>query len=60
MSDTFLALALTLVVLVVTVLCVPLLQATEALTLRYPLRRVENMPDLVEEDAGPQFTGEVA
>jgi hypothetical protein len=60
MSDIILALVLTFVLLAAMFVWVPLLQSVEALTRRYPRQRYEEMPDLREEDAGPQFTGKVA
>jgi hypothetical protein len=60
MSDMTLALTLTLVLLAALFVGVPLLQSLEALTRSSPNHGVLDMPNLVEEDAGPQFTGEVA
>lgn len=60
MSDQLLALILTFVLLAALFLWVPLLHTAEALSHRYPLQNGDDMPNLVEEDTGPHFTGEVA
>ncbi len=60
MSDTILAVVLTVILLAAMFVWVPLLQSAEALTRRYPQPQDGEMPDLREEDAGPQFTGNVA
>ena len=60
MSDTILALVLTGLFLAILFLAAPMLQSAETLGRRRPVRSQEDMPNLVEEDTGPQFTGDVA
>ena len=60
MSDTILALILTVMTLVLMLIWVPMLQSLETLARRFPADGTGEMPNLVEEDSGPQFTGEVA
>jgi hypothetical protein len=60
MSDSTLALVLTVAIMGGLLLWVPLLRTGEALINRSSSQRPDNRPNLVEEDTGPQFTGEVA
>ncbi|WP_263383844.1 hypothetical protein [Granulicella arctica] len=60
MSDTILALVLTITTLILMLIWVPMLQTVEVLARRYPVDGTAEMPNLVEEDSGPQFTGDVA
>ena len=60
MSDTTLALVLTVAIMGGLLLWVPLLHTGETLINRYSSERIDDAPNLVEEDTGPQFTGEVA
>ena len=60
MSDMTLALVLTGTFLVILFFSMPLLHSAETLNRLRPLKNAEDMPNLVEEDTGPQFTGEIA
>ena len=60
MSDTVLVLILATTILSVLLLWLPLLHAAEALSRDYPTERSGDLLNLIEEDSGPQFTGDVA
>jgi hypothetical protein len=60
MSDITLVLTLAIVLLAALFVGIPLLQSLEAFTRTHSNHGILDMPNLVEEDAGPQFTGEVA
>lgn len=60
MSDVTFVFVLAMTLLSVMLICMPLLQTAEALARDYPRERSGELLNLIEEDSGPQYTGEVA
>jgi hypothetical protein len=60
MPNFLLAFIVVIVLLAAMLLWGPLLQTVESLSRRYSPERYTEMPDLREEDTGPQYTGKVS
>jgi hypothetical protein len=60
MSETILALILTVVLILAMLVWVPIMQSAETHGRRYSSRRSGTIPELTEEEPSPELTGEIS